>query len=81
MKIQAKDLKVGQDVKFNDVWMKVEKLIEGTQKNGKGFIQVCGTVYAGKTKARYGTRRVQKWESYYSDNQFRPKLETWVTVR
>jgi hypothetical protein len=77
MKIQAKDLKVGQDVKFGNHWIKVEKLIQGTQKNGKGFVQVCGTVYEGKIRSSYGKRKV---ESHYSDHSC-PKLETLVTVR
>lgn len=77
MKIKAKDLKVGQDVKFGNHWVKVEKLIEGTQKNGKGFVQVCGTVYEGRIRSVYGNRKV---ESYYSDYNC-PKLETLVTIR
>ena len=77
MKIQAKDLRVGQDVKFGNEWLKVEKLIEGSQKNGKGFVNVCGTVYEGKIVSSYGNRKV---ESYYS-NYNCPKLETLVSVR
>tara|TARA_R110000868_G_C10673624_1_gene746853 strand:- start:350 stop:634 length:285 start_codon:yes stop_codon:yes gene_type:complete len=77
MKIQAKDLKVGQDVKFGNNWIKIENLIEGTQKNGKGFVQVCGTVYEGKIRSSYGNRKV---EAHYSDYNC-PKIETLVTVR
>ena len=77
MKIQAKNLKVGQDVKFGNNWIKVEKLIEGTQKNGKGFVNVCGTIYEGKIKSKYGNRKI---ESDYCDYNY-PKLETLVTIR
>ena len=47
------------------------------QKNGKGFVQVCGTVYEGRIRSVYGNRKV---ESYYSDYNC-PKLETLVTIR
>ena len=77
MKIQAKDLKVGQDVKFGNHWLNIEKLIEGTQKNGKVFVQVCGTVYEAKIRSSCGNRKV---ESHYSAYNC-PKLETLVTVR
>ncbi len=79
MKIQAKDLKVGQDVKFGNNWIKVEKLENETLKNGKGIIRVCGTVYATVIKGGYGYRS-RKVESHYSDYNT-PKLETIVTVR
>ena len=77
MKIKAKYLKVGQDVKFGNNWIKIQKLIKGTQKNGKEFIQVCGTVYEGKIKSSYGNRKV---ESHYNDYNC-PKLETLVSTR
>ena len=77
MKIKAKDLKVGQDVKFGNNWLKIEKLIEGTQKNGKVFIQVCGTVYEGKIKSPHGNRKIL---AHYSDYNT-PKAETLVTIR
>jgi hypothetical protein len=79
MRIQAKDLKIGQDVKFGNHWIKVEKLIEGTLKNGKGFVQVCGTVYEGKIRSSYGNRS-RKFQSHYVDYNC-PKLETLVAVR
>jgi hypothetical protein len=77
MKIKAKNLKVGEDVKFGNHWIKIQDLINGTQKNGKKFVQVCGIVYEGKIKNSNGSR---KTESFYSDNNY-PKLETLVTVR
>lgn len=77
MKIQANQLIVGQDVKFGNNWIEVEKLVKGTQKNGKEFIQVCGTVYEGKIKSSQGNRKV---ESHYSDSNC-PKLESLVTIR
>lgn len=77
MKIQAKDLKIGQDVKFGNNWINIEDLIQGTQKNGKGFIQVCGTIYSGKVRSSQGNRKI---ESRYSDYN-KPKLDTFVTVR
>ncbi len=77
MKVQAKDLKVGQDVKFGNHWIKIEKLINGTLKNGKGFVQVCGTVYAGRIRSQYGNRTITPRYSDYNC----PKLETFVTVR
>tara|TARA_R110000851_G_scaffold326857_1_gene495877 strand:+ start:63 stop:299 length:237 start_codon:yes stop_codon:yes gene_type:complete len=78
MKIQAKDLKVGQDVKFGNQWMKVEELIEGVQKNGKKFVNVCGNVYEGIIKRRgYKNHKI---ESHFC-NYNTPKLETLVTVR
>jgi len=77
MKVQAKDLKVGQDVKFGNHWIKIEKLINGTLKNGKGFVQVCGTVYGGTVKSQYGKRRIQPRYCDYNC----PKLETFVIVR
>ena len=79
MKIQAKDLKVGQDVKFGNEWMKIEKLIPGTQKNGKGFVNVCGMVYKGTIKATYCCRK-RIIKPYYSNHNC-PKLETFVNVR
>ena len=77
MKIQARDLKVGQDVKFGNHWMKVEELIYGTQKNGKEYVNVCGTVYSGFVRSSYGNRPVHP---HYCDYNC-PKLDTWVTVR
>lgn len=77
MKIKAKDLKVGQDVKFGNEWMKVEELLYGVQKNGIPYVNVCGTVYAGRIRSRYGNRPIH---SYYSTHNC-PKLETWVNVR
>ena len=77
MKIQANKLKVGQDVKFGNNWIKIQKLIKGTQKNGKEFFQVCGTVYEGKIKSLYGNRKV---ESRYSDTNC-PKIDSLVTIR
>jgi hypothetical protein len=77
MKIKAKDLKIGQDVKFGNHWIKIENLIKGFQKNGKGFFQICGTVYEGKIKDVNGNRKI---ESYYSNSNY-AKLETLVTIR
>jgi len=77
MKIQAKYLKVGQDVKFGNNWINIEKLVNGEQKNGKPFVQVCGTIYEGKIKSHYGNRKIQ---SHYNDDNC-PKSETLVTVR
>ena len=78
MKIQARDLKIGQDVKFGNEWMIVEELIYGTQKNGVPYVNVCGTVYAGRIRSRYyGNRPIH---SYYATHNC-PKLQTWVTVR
>lgn len=77
MKIQARDLKVGQDVNFK-YWMKIEKLVYGVQKNGKEYVNVQGTVYECVVKSRkYGTRFVEShWREYDC-----PKLDTWVSVR
>jgi hypothetical protein len=79
MMIQAKYLKVGQDVKFGNEWLKVEKLIQGTQKNGKGFVNVCGTIYKGNIKAGSGYKS-RIIESRYCDYNS-PKLETKVLTR
>jgi len=78
MKVQAKDLTIGQDVKFGNYWIKIENLIGGVQGNGNGFIQVCGTVYGAVIKRRGCKSNVIK--SHYNDCN-RPKLETKVTVR
>jgi len=78
MKVQAQDLKIGQDAKFGNYWIKIENLIDGVQGNGKGFIQVCGTVYGAVIKRRGYKSNVI--ESHYNDCN-RPKLQTKVTVR
>jgi hypothetical protein len=50
MKIQGKDLQVNQTMKFGNVWVKIEKLVESTFKNGNPKIEIFGTQLKGFVK-------------------------------
>ena len=80
MKIQAKDLKIGQDVKFGNQWIKIEKLIYGKLKNGNEYVQVVGQIYPATIRSRCPAMRNRKIIAATCDYN-KPKLNTWVTVR
>jgi translation elongation factor P/translation initiation factor 5A len=52
MKIIAKDLKVGQTVKFYNVWVKIEIISYSTTKKGRGVVDIIGTHLPGIIKRR-----------------------------
>lgn len=52
MKTLAKDLKVGQTVKYINVWVKIEDLKQATAKNGRPYMAIKGTQLAGFVKHR-----------------------------
>lgn len=56
MKTLAKDLKVGQTVKYANVWVRIEELTQSNAKNGRPFMAIKGTQLAGVVKRRDGYR-------------------------
>ena len=46
----AKELKVGQTVKYGNVWVKIETLFESKAKNGRPVVSIIGTQLAGVVK-------------------------------
>jgi hypothetical protein len=78
MKIPAKEVQIGMDVKFGNVWLKVEDIKEKYQKNGKRLINICGTTYPGVVKRRGGG--ISKVSSRYC-NYNEPRADTLVQIR
>lgn len=50
MKIQGKDLQINDTIKFGNVWVKIEKLVKSTFKNGNPKIKIFGTQLKGFIK-------------------------------
>lgn len=46
----ASELKIGQIVKYGNVWVKIESLTESKAKNGRELMQIVGTQLAGVIK-------------------------------
>lgn len=81
MKIQVKDLKVGMLVKQDNQWIRITKLIEGVQKNGKKFYNIEGMVQPATIRRRGGFNRNTEIKEEFFTNYPTPKFETWVTVK
>ena len=78
MKIQAKDVKVGQIAKYGNYDIKVERMEKGTLKNGTPTITFFGTRLAKTIRSRAGYMRNRKVSEIPYD--FTTKAETLVSV-
>jgi len=73
MKIQAKDVKIGQTIKWGVVTLTVKKIKSFTQKNG-----IEGKIFYGNAIRSFGRNvRPAKFDNY----DISPKNETWLTLK
>ena len=78
MKVQAKDIKTGDTVKYANVWVHAEEVIHGTFKNGKKKVTVVGTQLAGTVRRSNGSKnKIREIKDYKVE--FRS--ETKVSVK
>ena len=77
MKITAQELKVGMDVKFGNLWVKVDSIEKYNLKNGKLVISVSGMSYAATIRRSNGYKEYR--ESWQQIADF--KALTKVSIR
>jgi len=77
MKITAQELKVGMDVKYCNIWIKIDAIENYNLKNGKEAVRVSGMSYAGTIRRSCGYKKY--YESYPQEVDF--KALTKVATR
>ena len=73
MKIQAKNVKIGMTITWGVMTVKIEEIINGTQKNGKETV-----TFKGQGLRSYGRNHPKKaWPNY----EFTMKAESFAKAK
>lgn len=78
MKIKAKDLKAGMTVKYGNVWVLIQSIIQTTFKNGKEKTEVVGKMLEGVIRRSNGFNQKIEAEDNFSLDF---KSTTTVTIK